>query len=58
MLDGEREIAAFVEVGVAPGMELRGAAQGLAGADAAGFLGMVDDDHGDAVAALQLAQKG
>src|ERR1700674_2550135 len=40
-------------------MELGGAAQGLAGADAAGaLLGVVDDDHGDAVAALQFAQKG
>ena len=46
MLEGKREIAAFagaavtaeVEVGVAPGMELGGAAQGLAGADAAGAL--------------------
>ena len=40
-------------------MELGRAAQGLAGADAAGaFLGVVDDHHGDVVAALQLAQIG
>jgi hypothetical protein len=39
MLDGQREViavavAAQVEVAVAPGVELGGAAQGLAGADA------------------------
>jgi len=46
MLDGQDDIAAFagiavaaeVEVGITPGMELGGAAQGLAGADAAGAL--------------------
>ena len=58
----EREIvavAAQIEVGVAPGVELGGAAQGLAGADVAGALpGVMDDEHGDAVAALQLAQVG
>ena len=40
-------------------MEFGGAAQGLAGADAAGaLLGMMDDDDGDAVSSLQLAQIG
>ena len=52
-------VAAEVEVGIAPGMELGGASQGLAGADVAGaLLGVVDDDDGDGVAALQLAQIG
>ena len=52
VLDREGEIiaiAAQVEIGVAPGVELGGAAQGLAGADVAGaLLGVVDDEHGDA----------
>ena len=40
-------------------MELGGATQGLAGAHVRGaLLGVVDDDDGDAVAALQLAQIG
>ena len=40
-------------------MELGGASQGLARADVAGaLLGVVDDDDGDGVAALQLAQIG
>jgi hypothetical protein len=60
VLDGEDEVVGFaaqVEVAVAPGVELGGAAQGLAGADGvAALLGMVDDGDGDAVAALQLAQ--
>jgi hypothetical protein len=41
VLDRESEIiavAAEVEVGVAPGMELGGSSQGLAGPDVAGFL--------------------
>ena len=67
VLDGQGDIAVFagiavaaeVEVGIAPGMELGGASQGLAGADVAGaLLGVVDDDDGDGVAALQLAQIG
>ena len=67
VLDGQRDIAAVagvavaaeVEVGIAPAMELGGAAQGLAGADvASALLGVVDDDHGDGVAALQLSQIG
>src|ERR1700674_5455500 len=56
VFDGEDELvvaaAAEVEVGVPPSVELGGAAQGLAGADAAGaFLGVVDDDHGNGVGA-------
>ena len=63
MLDGEDDaivaVAAEIEVGVAPGVELGRAAQGLAGADGAGALsGMVDDGDGDGVAALQFAQEG
>ena len=64
MLDGKRElvavaVAAQVEVAVAPGVELGGAAQGLAGADATGALpGVMDDEHGDAMPALQVAQIG
>jgi hypothetical protein len=62
VLDRESEliaVAAEIEVGVAPGMEFGGSARGLAGADVAGaLLGVVDDDDGDAVAALQLAQIG
>src|SRR5271166_6297501 len=67
VLDGQGDIAVFagvavaaeVEVGIAPGMELGGASQGLTGADVAGaLLGVVDDDDGDGVAALQLAQIG
>ena len=53
VLDGQGDIAVFagiavaaeVEVGIAPGMELGGAAQGLTGADVAGaLLGVVDDE--------------
>jgi hypothetical protein len=53
VLDGQGNIAIFagivvaaeVEVGIAPGMELGGASQGLTGADVAGaLLGVVDDD--------------
>ena len=51
--------AAQVEVGVAPGVELGGAAQRLAGADAGGgFLGVMDHEHRQRVASLQLAQVG
>jgi hypothetical protein len=40
-------------------MELGGAAQGLAGAHVrGGLLGVVDDDDGDGMPALQLAQIG
>ena len=62
MLDRQREIiavAAQVEVGIAPGVELRGAAQRLTGADAAtALLGVMDDEHGNVMLALQLAQVG
>src|SRR5712671_3696763 len=62
VLDREGEIiaiAAQIEIGITPGVELGGSTQGLSGAHAAGALfGMMDDDHGDAVAALQLAQIG
>src|ERR1700730_18341654 len=63
VFDGEDELvvaaAAEVEVGVTPSVELGGAAQGLAGADAAcAFLGVVDDDLRDGVTSLQFAQIG
>ena len=62
VLDGQGDlvsVTAEIEVGVAPGVELGRAAQGLAGADVAGaFPGMVDDGDSEAVAALQLAQEG
>ena len=63
VLGGEHDtvvaVAAKVEVGIAPGMELGGAAQGLAGADGAATLaGVVDDGDGNRVAALQVAQEG
>ena len=52
-------VATQIEVAVAPGVELGGAAQGLAGADASSALpGVVHDEHGDAVPTLQLAQIG
>src|SRR6516162_969866 len=51
--------AAQIEVGIAPGVELGRATQGLSGAGIAGaFSGMMDDEHGDAIATLQLAQIG
>ena len=57
MLDGEDAaivaVAAEIEVGIAPGMELRLSAQSLAGANGAGTLFcMVDDRDGDGVAPL------
>jgi hypothetical protein len=62
MLDRQREIiavAAQVEVGIAPGVELRGASQRLTGADAAtALLDVMDDEHGNVMPALQLAQVG
>jgi len=60
MLDGEGEViavAAQIEVGIAPGVELGRATQGLSGAGVAGgFPGMMDNQHGNAMAALELAQ--
>ena len=62
MLDGEGEIiavAAQIEIGIPPGVELGGAAQRLTGADAAtSLLGVMDDEHGNVMPALQLAQVG
>ena len=63
MLDGQDDaivaVAAEIEVGIAPGVEFRRSAQGLTGADGAGSLpGMVDDHDGDGVATLQFAQEG
>ena len=59
MLDGKREFvleAAQVEIGVAPGMELRGPAQGLAGTDVtAALFCVVDDKHSQMMTSLQLA---
>ena len=57
MFDGQDDaivtVAAEIEVGIAPGMEFRRSAQGLAGADGAGALpGMVDNRDGDGMAAL------
>lgn len=62
MLDGESEIVAVTaekEVAVAPGVELRRAAQSLAVAEAAGaLLGVMDDDDGEMMLTLEMAQKG
>jgi hypothetical protein len=44
---------------IAPDVKLRGAAQRLTGADAgAALLGVMDDEHGNVMPALQLAQVG
>src|SRR6185437_9844507 len=61
MLDAERQMpgrrAAQVQVRVAPGVELRGAAQGLSGAGVAGgFPRMMYEEHGEGVLALKLPQ--
>jgi hypothetical protein len=63
MLDAQDDaivtITAEIEVGIAPGVEFRGSAQGLTGADGTGSLfGMVDDRDGDGMAPLQFAQEG
>ena len=63
MFDGQDDaiiaVAAQIEVGVAPGVELGRAAQGLSGTDGAGTLfGVVDEDDGDGMATLQFAQVG
>jgi hypothetical protein len=48
-----------MEVGIAPGVELGGTAKRLAGAHGAGALpGVMDEDDGEAMAALQVAQVG
>ena len=55
----EGGLAAEIEVGITPGMELGGTTQGLAGPHVAGtFARVVDDDDGDPVATLQIAQIG
>ena len=60
MLDGQGQflaVATQLEIAVAPGVELGGAAQGLAGADdSPALLGVMDDEHDDTVSPLQLAQ--
>ena|SRR6185437_15787558 len=61
MLDAESQMAgrraAQVEVRVAPGVELRGAAKRLSGAGVAGgLLRMMHEEHGESVPALKLAQ--
>ena len=62
MLDGEGErvvAAAQIQVAVAPGVKLRGAAQRLAVAQAMGGLaGVMHDQDGELMAALQFAQIG
>ena len=63
MLDGEREVpavvAAQIEIAVIPGVELGRATQGLAGARIAGaFAGVMDDEYGCTVPALQFTQIG
>ena len=63
MFDGQNDaivtVASEIEVGITPGVELRRSAQGLTGADGACTLfGMMDERHGDGVAALQFAQEG
>jgi len=61
VLDGEEQAvvgATQVQIRVAPGMEVGAAAQGLAGADRVRpFAGMMDDDHGEGEAPLQLAER-
>ena len=63
MLGGQDDaivvVSAEIEVGIAPGVELRRSAQGLAGAGGSGALfGVVDERHGCAVPTLEVAQKG
>ena len=61
MLDGEGEFplsASQVEVAVAPCMRFSGAAQSLSGSRMSALPGVVDDQDGGFVAALDLAQEG
>src|SRR5262249_15022912 len=62
MLDAEREIvalAAQIEIAVTPGVELGGAAQRLPAAGLSGtFFGVVDDDNGKRITALQRSEVG
>jgi len=55
--DEARVLAADVQSAVGPGVEVTRAAQSLAQA-AAGLAGVMHDDDGDVVSALQLAQEG
>jgi hypothetical protein len=60
VLYGESEAlggATEVEVGVTPGVKLRASSQGLSCADVpCALAGMVDNDDGEAVSALHVAQ--
>ena len=63
MLDGQDDtivtVPPEIEVGIAPGVELRRSAQGLTGTNGARALfGVMDEHHGDGVAPLQFAQEG
>ena len=61
MLDGEGEIiavAAQIEVAVAPSVKLRRTAESLAATESVGaLLGVVDDDDGELMLSLEVAQK-
>ena len=60
VLDGHDDLlvaAPQVQVAVAPGMELRGAAQGLARSRGAALAGVVDQQDGGLEAALEIAQE-
>ena len=61
MLDGEPQAvgpAGEIEVGIAPGPEVAGAAQRLAGNGGAALAGMVDEEDGGVEGACQLTQCG
>src|SRR5262245_23680545 len=62
MFDRQGEIvalAAQIEIAVAPGMELGGSAQCLPATGLSGtLLGVVDDDNGKRISALQRSQVG
>jgi hypothetical protein len=63
MLDAQDDtivtVPSEMEVGIAPGVELRRSAQSLTGAyGARALFGMVDEHNGDGVAPLQFAQEG
>ena len=61
MLDGEPQAvgpAGQIEVGIAPGPEVAGAAQRLAGKGGAALAGMVDEEDGGVEGACQFTQCG
>lgn len=62
VLDGDSEViteAADVKGAVGPGVEVARSAEGLTGVSAeAALLGVMDDDDGDVVLALHLAEEG